>query len=133
MLKCWWVLAIQDKWRISRKRAGYKEGIAGAQRKERISGPESTELPLEDEHRKIGQEIDQRFAVIKPLGCFGNNKPAAIVRRSARNRPPAIQTVSEMARHTTDAEKTLYRVGGLPHDADAASPKRIKVPLQCSR
>jgi hypothetical protein len=36
-----------------------------------------------------------------------------------------------MARHTTDAEKTLYRVGGLPHDADAASPKRSKVPLNC--
>jgi hypothetical protein len=40
---------------------------------------------------------------------------------------------SAMARHTTDAEKTLYRVGGMPHDADAASPKRIKVPLNCVR
>lgn len=64
---------------------------------------------------------------------FGNNKPPAIVRRSARNRLPAIQTVYGTAKHTTDAAKTLYVVGGLPHDADAASPKRIKVPLQCSR
>jgi hypothetical protein len=35
MLKRWWVLVIQDKWRISRKRAGYKKGIAGAQRKDK--------------------------------------------------------------------------------------------------
>ncbi|KAJ0148644.1 Spindle pole body component alp14 [Fusarium oxysporum f. sp. albedinis] len=35
MLKRWWVLVIQDKWRISRKRAGHKKGIAGAQRKEK--------------------------------------------------------------------------------------------------
>lgn len=92
------------------------------------------ELPLEDQHRNTGQEIDQRFAVNeRAVGMFGNNEPAANVRRSARNRPPTIQTVSGMAMPTTDAEKTLYRVGGLPHDADAASPKRIKVPLQCSR
>lgn len=28
------------------------------------------ELPLEDQHRNTRQEIDQRFAVMEPLGCL---------------------------------------------------------------
>jgi hypothetical protein len=92
-----------------------------------------TNLGLEDRHKKRYQKRPICSTIIMPLGVWKQQASGnCTTLPPATEENPSKQRLA-MARHTTDAEKTLYRVGGLPHDADAASPKRSKVPLNYVR
>lgn len=71
-------------------------------------------------------ESDLRAAISMPLERSRNNKASGNCATPTARKWVNIHPNSErfaMARHTTNAEKTLYRVGGLPHDAGCGKSK----------